>query len=161
MKKYSAGFLVLIIFLYLSGCISKPKKITTPPAANNIKQNITNQGTTNKGSTSSTGKKVTYKDGIYDVVHKSSKPGYEEAVVTIKDGKIQDIILKRLDNNKKEVDYNKWDGTGDFPNLKKYRIDLANAMINAQSADVDVISGATQSSNGWKAAVSSALSKAQ
>jgi uncharacterized protein with FMN-binding domain len=33
--------------------------------------------------------------------------------------------------------------------------------MKKQSPDVSVISGATQSSNGWKAAASSALSKAQ
>ena len=69
---------------------------------------------------------------------------------------------KRLDDNHVEVNHDDWDGTMDgFPNLKQYRVDLANAMITKQSADVDSISGATASSNGWKAAVNAALAKAK
>lgn len=103
-----------------------------------------------------------YKDGVYDEKAKSTNPGYEEAIVTIKGGKIDSIELKRLDDNQVEVNYDDWDGTKDgFPNLKQYRVDLANAMITKQSADVDSISGATASSNGWKAAVNAALAKAK
>jgi uncharacterized protein with FMN-binding domain len=103
-----------------------------------------------------------YRDGVYDEKIKSPNPGYEEAVVTIKGGKIDSIDLKRLDDNQVEVNYDDWDGTKNgFPNLKKYRIDLANAMIAKQSSDVDSISGATLSSNGWKAAVDAALAKAK
>ena len=103
-----------------------------------------------------------YKDGVYGEKLKSSSPGYEEAIVTIKGGKIDSIELKRLDDNQVEVNYDDWDGTKDgFPNLKKYRIDLANAMVTKQSSDVDSISGATVSSNDWKAAVNAALAKAK
>jgi uncharacterized protein with FMN-binding domain len=105
-------------------------------------------------------KAASYKDGTYDIMHKSTKPGYEEAVVTIQNGKMQTIDLKRLDDNKVEVDYNQWDGTGEYPNLKKDRVDLANAMLSKQSPDVDTISGATQSCNGWIAAVKDALKQA-
>lgn len=140
-KLLIAGITIAFVFT-LFGCSTKTKN-------------------TNQETTSNTEKSVTYKDGTYDVQHKSTKPGYEEAVVTIKNNKIQAIVLKRLDDSKKEVDYNVWNGTSDYPNLKQYRLDLAKAMISKQSADVDVISGATQSSNGWKTAVSSALSKAQ
>jgi len=45
--------------------------------------------------------------------------------------------------------------------LKQYRLDLAKEMLKKRSPDVNVITGATQSSNGWKAAVSAALAKAQ
>lgn len=150
MKK--AKFLALLFtFIFtLAGCGTK----TTTPNSNT-------SNTTNKSSKSNTGAAIKYKDGVYDVKHKSTKPGYEEAVVTIKDSKIQSVELKRLDANQKEVNYNDWNGTNDKPNLKQYRIDLAKGMITKQSPDVDVITGATQSSNGWKAAVSSALAKAQ
>lgn len=143
MKKALILLIITIFVIPIFGCSTK--------SSNNI-------GT----ASSNTGKKVVYKNGTYDVKHKSTKPGYEEAVVTIKAGKIQKISLRRLDDAKKEVNYNDWNGTkGGRPNLKQARLDLAKAMVNKQSADVNVISGATQSSNGWKAAVSSALSKAQ
>jgi uncharacterized protein with FMN-binding domain len=142
MKKILIIVITTVFVFSLFGCSTKNKTI-------------------NQGTASSTGKKVVYKDGVYDVKHKSTKPGYEEAVVTIKNKNIQNIVLKRLDDSKKEVNYNDWNGTKGYPNLKKYRLDLAKAMMNKKSPDVNVISGATQSSNGWKAAVSSALSKAQ
>ena len=104
----------------------------------------------------------TYKDGVYDEKIKSSGPGYEEAIVTIKSRKIDTIELKRLDDNQAEVNYDDWDGTKNgYPNLKKYRIDLASAMVTKQSSEVDSISGATTSSNNWKAAVNAALAKAK
>ena len=96
-----------------------------------------------------------------EIKHKSTKSGYEEAIVTIKNSKIVNIDLKRLDDKQKEVNYNDWDGTKDYPNLKKYRMDLAKEMLAKKSPNVEVITGATQSSNGWKAAVSAALAKAQ
>lgn len=151
MKKLTTSILAIVFVFVLSGCGTKNNTASNPP----------NNPPTNTPS-SNTGKQVTYKDGVYDIKHKSTKPGYEEAVVTIKGGKIQDIQLKRLDQNSKEIDYNTWDGKHDgYPNLKQARLDLAKAMLNKQSTDVNVITGATQSSNGWKAAVADALSKAQ
>lgn len=142
MKKILVISLSAFFVLSLFGCSTKPN-------------------TTNVGTPSSVGKTAGYKDGVYDILHKSTKPGYEEAVVTIKNKKLQDITLKRLDAKKKEINYNDWDGTkGGRPNLKQDRITLAKAMMSKQSPNVNTISGATQSSNGWKAAVSTALSKA-
>ena len=150
MKKIQIPIILFILLFTLSGCGAKSAAPNT---------NTTN--TTNKISKSSTGAAVKYKDGVYDVKHKSQKPGYEEAVITIKSNKLEGIELRRLDANQKEVDYNKWTGANGWPNLKQDRLDLAKAMMSKQSPNVDVISGATQSSNGWKAAVSSALAKAQ
>lgn len=143
--------------IILSGCKAKNN------TQNNTPTNIsTPTNSPDQISGSNTGQNGAYKDGVYDIQHKSTKPGYEEAVVTIKNGKIDSIDLKRLDDNKVEVNYNDWDGTkGGRPNLKQARIDLATAMINKQSPNVDAISGATQSSNGWIAAVTDALAQAQ
>jgi len=85
MKKTKLFALSLIFLITLSGCGTKN---ATP------NKNITND--TNKSSKSNTGKAIKYKDGVYDIKHKSTKPGYEEAVVTIKDGKIQNIELKKI-----------------------------------------------------------------
>lgn len=106
-------------------------------------------------------KQLIYKNGVYDAIHKSLLTGYEEALVTIKDDIILNIELKRLDQNQVEVNYNDWDGSGERPNLKQYRLDLAKAMVDKQSTAVDSISGATKSSIGWKAAVDEALLKAK
>ncbi|MDF2698648.1 MAG: hypothetical protein K0Q49_204 [Haloplasmataceae bacterium] len=47
------------------------------------------------------------------------------------------------------------------PNLAQYRFDLADDMLEAQSASVDTIASATDSSNGWIQAVERALEKAE
>lgn len=105
-------------------------------------------------------KSAAYKDGTYDVTHKSVKFGYEEAIIKIKSGKLQSVVLKRLDDKKVEVNYATWNGTK-FPNLKKFRLDLAKAMIAKQSSSVDAITGATDSSKGWMSTAKEALAKAK
>ncbi len=101
-----------------------------------------------------------YKDGVYDEKQKSEGPGYEEAIVTVKNGFISNVELKKLDDNQKEVNYDEWDGTKEGkPNLKKVRSDFGKMMVAKQSADIDTVSGATQSCKGWKTAVSKALTK--
>jgi uncharacterized protein with FMN-binding domain len=142
MKKLSITILIIVCIFTFIGCNAKNNTNITP--------------------NSDAGMLATAKDGTYETKYKSTKGGYEEAVVTIKDGKFENIELKRLDKKKKEVDYNEWDGTKNgYPNLKQYRLDLAKAMIDKQSADVDVTTGATESSNGWKSAVDEVLSIVQ
>lgn len=134
MRKTSFIILLLVSTFVLSGCLGSKLDVPTGD----------------------------YKDGQYDIKHKSEKVGYEEAVITITNGFLRNVELKKLDDNQKEVDYNEWDGTKEGrPNLKKARDDLAKMMIAKQSAEVDAITGATQSSNGWKAAASEALAKAK
>jgi uncharacterized protein with FMN-binding domain len=169
MKKFKIIVLFIVLCMIFTACRTK----TNSNANNNA--NITGTITptlppapttppNNNPDNSITGNSVTggkYKDGIYDVKHKSTKPGYEEAIVTIQNGKIQNIELKRLDDNSQEVNYDQWNGTTDYPNLKQDRLDLASAILAKQSPDVDTISGATQSSNGWIAAVTDALKQAE
>lgn len=175
MKKLSASILAVALILTLAGCKSNtssssgaPSSALSSPAGSTLSSASSagsagsTSGAVSSSGSSATSGAVSYKDGTYDVKHKSLNPGYEEAVVTIKDGKIQNIELKRLDQNQKEIDYNKWDGTNDgYPNLKKYRVDLAKAMLDKQSTNVESISGATKSSVGWKTAVDQALAKAK
>lgn len=108
---------------------------------------------------------VTYKDGTYTGAGDPWENGSEDATVTVKGGKIESIILRRLDKTGKEVDYNIFAGqTKDgktYPNLKKFREDMASAMISKQSANVDTISGATTSTKNWISAVQRALDKAK
>ncbi|GAA0724763.1 FMN-binding protein [Clostridium malenominatum] len=106
-----------------------------------------------------------YKDGTYTVKGEPWQFGQEEAVVIIKNDKITDINLKRLDKEGKELNYDDWTGQEKngkiYPNLKQYRLDMAKKMIDKQSYDVDTISGATVSSKNWKLAVQKALDQAK
>lgn len=148
MKKIITVFVASLVTVGMLGVMAygaTPKK--TKPAA--------------KPAAAAAAVAAAYKDGTYDVVQKSIKPGYEEAVVTIKGGKIAGIVLKRLDDKKVEINYAQWNGKGRFPNLQQARLDLAKAMVAKQSSKVDTVSGATDSSNGWISTVNAALAKAK
>ncbi|MGL4774334.1 MAG: FMN-binding protein [Clostridium sp.] len=111
--------------------------------------------------TSTTG----YKDGTYTAAADPWDFGSEDATVVIKDGKITEVTLRRLDKEGKEVNYDDWQGqTIDgktYPNLKKDRIDMAQNIIKNQNTKVDTISGATTTTANWKVAVDRALEKSK
>lgn len=101
------------------------------------------------------------KDGTYIGQSEKREFGYEEAEVTIKDGKIEDIVLKRMTPEGEEVDYDEWTGADDKPNLKQFKEDVAKDMLEKQSAEVDTIATATETVEGWKVAVQNALEQAK
>ncbi|MCF6464388.1 FMN-binding protein [Clostridium sp. Cult2] len=113
------------------------------------------------GSSDTSDGDETYKDGTYVGQSEKREFGYEEAEVTIEGGKITNIVLKRMTPEGEEVDYDEWTGEGDRPNLKQFRIDLAEEMIEKQSYEVDAIATATETSEGWKEAVKNALEQAK
>lgn len=106
-----------------------------------------------------------YRDGTYTAKADPWQFGQEEATVMIKDDKILDISLRKLDKSGKEVNYDDWAGQIKdgmiYPNMKQYRINMAKDMIKRQTYDVDTISGATTSSNNWRIAVQTALDEAK
>lgn len=104
---------------------------------------------------------TTYKDGTYYGEGEHREHGYEAAEVTIEDGKIVNIVLKRMTAEGQEVNYDEWTGENNRPNLKQIREDLAQDMIDKQSYEVDAIATATQSCEGWKEAVKNALEDAK
>lgn len=110
---------------------------------------------------SDTSEDVTYKDGTYYGESEHREHGYEAAEVTIEDGKIANIVLKRMTADGQEVNYDEWTGENDRPNLKQIREDLAQNMLDKQSYEVDAIATATQSCEGWKDAVKKALDQAK
>ncbi len=143
MKKILSAALAIFLTFSLSACTKTAKKSDE-----------------NKGTT--TGK---YKDGTYTGKGDPWQYGSEEAIVEIKDSKITSIILKRLDKEGKEVNYEDWRGQevgGKVnPNLKQYRMDMSKKMLEKQSSDVDTITGATVSTKNWKVAVQRALDQAK
>ncbi|HEX2927503.1 MAG TPA: FMN-binding protein, partial [Ruminiclostridium sp.] len=106
-----------------------------------------------------------YKDGTYSAKGDPWSKGQEEAVVTIKNGKIADINLKRLDTKGTEVDYSLFNGQvhngAKYPNLKDFKVTMAKNMISKQSAKVDTIAGATTTTKNWTIATQRALDKAK
>ena len=87
-----------------------------------------------------------YKDGSY-TGQGTGRGGQMNVTVTIKDGKISDIVV---DNHAESSDIG-------APALDK----LIQDAIAANSAEIDGASGATMTSDGFREAVAQALSKAQ
>lgn len=112
-------------------------------------------GDTNEGA---------YVDGNYEAMGDQWDNGQESATIVIADGEITEVYLKRLTTDGEEVDYELWKGEEIdgklYPNLKQFKEDMANAMIEAQSYDVDIIAGATTSTTNWKLAAQRALEEA-
>ncbi len=158
MKKIMVLTAIIILAFTLGGC---------GPRNNENQQTTTQEGIGQQTTTQETTSPVqaAYKDGTYEGVADPWEHGAENATVEIADGKIKSIILRRLDTDGKEVDYENWKGEEIegkvYPNLKQYRIDLADAMVKKQSYDVDIISGATTSCNNWKISVQKALETAK
>ncbi|HSH35625.1 FMN-binding protein [Schnuerera sp.] len=113
------------------------------------------------GSSDTSNGDVIYNDGTYIGESEKREFGYEEAEVTIEGGEITNIVLKRMTPEGDEVDYDEWTGEDDRPNLKQFKEDLAEEMIEKQSYDVDAIATATETSEGWKEAVKNALEQAK
>ncbi|WP_040214283.1 FMN-binding protein [Clostridium polynesiense] len=156
MKNLLSLALVILLSLGAAGCTCGSSNQGNTNTGGNQGNTSGNQGTTTSGN---------YKDGTYTGKGDPWEFGSEEAVVEVKNGKIASINLKRLDKNGTEVNYEDWKGqevNGKvYPNLKQYRIDMANKMIEKQSSEADTISGATVSTKNWKVAVDRALQQAK
>ncbi|RCX08892.1 uncharacterized protein with FMN-binding domain [Anaerobacterium chartisolvens] len=156
MKKITVVTAIVILVFTLGGC---------SPQNNENQQTTTQEGNGQQTTTQEPPAQGAYKDGTYEGAADPWQYGAENATVEVADGKIKSIILRRLDTDGKEVDYENWKGQEIegklYPNLKQYRIDMADAMVQKQSYDVDIISGATTSCNNWKISVQKALEKAK
>lgn len=155
MKKMICYVSAILIIMVFTGCGT---------AGNGIQSTTTTQKTTAPGAGIAPAPSL-YKDGAYDGAADPWTNGLENATVTIKNGKIDGIVLRRLDKNGNEVDYNTFSGQPvggkTYPNLKKFRVDMANAMVESQTFNVDTISGATVSTANWRVSVQRALDKAK
>ncbi len=113
------------------------------------------------GGLGTVGQTNTYKNGIYTGQGIPWEYGNEEALVVIEDGMIKSVVLRKLDINGNETDYNKWVGEGGRPNLRQFRFDLANSIVDKQTFDVPNIASAAISCQNWKLAVKNALEQAK
>jgi uncharacterized protein with FMN-binding domain len=113
---------------------------------------------------SACGKDTEYYDGTFTGRSDEWQFGSEQADVRFENNEIVEITLKRIWTDGKEVDYALFDGTNPDgkPNLKQFRLDLAEDMMASDDpTDVDAITGATVSSEGWMQAVERAIEKAK
>jgi len=110
-------------------------------------------------------KLVRYRDGVYKGEGSTWKYGKEDATLVINDGRITSVVLRKLDVDGNEVDYDDWVGqeiNGNIiPDLKEHRLEMARRILDAQTYNVAPIEGAGLSCESWKLAVKRALEKAR
>lgn len=106
-----------------------------------------------------------WNDGTYRARGDRWLFGNENATIVISKGRIVDVTLRKFTPEEQEVNYEEWTGKevqGKIrPNLKQYKEDLAQKIIDKQSTDVNDIAGATVSSKNWRLAVKRALEQAK
>ena len=156
MKKYVVGLTVLgVLVIYSAGIRHEQPKISapannspstttsgsgTPPgnSGNSATDNNTSQGSTSPGS---------YKDGIYPGSVADAYYGNVQVQATVSGGKITDVtFLQYPDTHSTSISINQ--------QAMPY---LQQEAIKAQSAKVDVISGATYTSQAFVQSLSDAL----
>lgn len=145
---------------------SSPSTTPTSPSPSKTSPSSSSKSPSSSSATPSKSAMAGYKDGTFSAKGDPWSKGQEEAVVTIKGGKIADINLKRLNSDgKTEVDYNLFDGKvhngTKYPDIKDFRVTMAKNMIEKQSAKVDTIAGASTTTKNWTIAAQRALDQAK
>lgn len=97
-----------------------------------------------------------YFDGVFEAKSTTDDHGYCIAIVTIKDDKIQEVVLKDVDQKGRVKDFENYPYE---PSRKAYA-ELPEKFIRANSYEVDGVAGATYSSEKYKEAVKNALQSA-
>ena len=102
-------------------------------------------------SSSSSGSSTTYKDGSYTGSVADAQWGYIQVKAVISGGKITDVQFLQYPNERpRSIEINSYADP-----------QLTQEAIQAQSAQVDIVTGATDSSQAFMQSLSDALSQAQ
>ena len=145
LKKWGILFLVVVFSLVLVvGCDGE----TDDEDATNGSGDEIADDTTAEGD---------YRDGVYTAVSQFSR-GYVEATVNISNDEITDVSFVEYTDLGVEKIYEDYHQR--FPMLEEAHDTLAAEMVNNNSWDVDVVTGATSTSNKAMEAVKFALEKA-
>ena len=94
MRKASSTIISILILSSLVGCGNKNTALRN--------QNMNQKG--NQGSIQGT-PYTAFRDGVYLGTGNRSSSGNQAAIVTVKDGKITDVVLKSLDADGKEIQH--------------------------------------------------------
>ncbi len=151
MKK--AALYVSILFVVLIGAYIGYEKFYLPDNANQnpIINNNENQGTSGSSNSSGKGQTNLYKDGSYTGDAVDAFYGTVQVKVSIRGGKINNVVfLQYPDKPGHTIEVS----NGAIPILK-------SETIKAQSANIDGVSGATQTAEAFIKSLSSALDQAK
>lgn len=154
MKKYIIGITLLgILVVYSFGIRHQQPKLTTPSSLTHssaTKTTTSGAGTPPAGTNSAAQTATTYKDGSYTGTVADAYYGSVEVKATISGGKITDVtFLQYPDTHDTSVYINR--------QAMPY---LQQEAVQAQSAQVNTISGATYTSQAFQQSLTSALDQA-
>lgn len=158
MKKIILSLIVIAGFLGFAFYYNKkqePQVVNTTSSQSSEVINSTKTPTSAEGSASPTASQIKstsgYKDGEYTGDAKDAIYGKIQVKLTIKNGKITDVVFLTYPN---DVPHTREVSAMSLPILKQ-------ETIQAQTAKIDNVTGATQTTDGYIQSVQSALDKAK
>lgn len=127
---------------------------TTPSTTGSSGSGSTSSGSsgstgTSSSSSSSSGSNATYNDGTYTGTTASNRFGTETVTVTISGGAITDVTAQSTVYEQRSQQY-----------VQRAVPTLRSEVLAAQSADVNLVSGATYTSRSYLSSLQSALDEA-
>ena len=167
-KKLGIGLSVFVVFILYSlairhqnPVIAKPSSLNTPSTGNNnnsnsstttASTNTTSQASssTTSGSSSSSVTTATYKDGTFNGTTQNAYWGNVQVAAVISGGKLTDVKVLQYPNTHSTSVYINQQA---LPYLKQ-------EAVQAQSANIQIISGATYTSQAYIQSLTDALTAA-
>jgi uncharacterized protein with FMN-binding domain len=151
MKKVIIGLVVLAVFVvYSIGIRHKAPILSKPSSLANTNPTTSTNTTSGSGNPPNSNSSASYKDGTYTGSVADAYYGNVQVEVTISGGKITDVkFLQYPNTHQVSVIINQQA----MPYLKQ-------EAVQAQSANVQIISGATFTSQAFQQSLQSALSQA-
>jgi len=154
-KALLTGFVVVTFILYSfhqrnDGSSTVIKPTSTPATQTATPPSTTNTGTSNPSSSTAT-TTAAYKDGQYTGSSADAYYGFIQVLAVISGGKLTDVRFLQYPNDRSNSIYI---NSQAMPYLKQ-------EALQAQSGNVNIISGATDTSQAFIQSLSSALDKAK
>ena len=153
MKKFMLAVLIIGAFIVFSLLYNHTNTIALVPTSPNTSEASPNStGSAASGTPNATATPGTlYKNGTYTGSVADAQWGYIQIKAVIKNGKITDITFLQYPNERERSVF-----------INNYADpQLVSEAIQAQSATVDAVTGATDSSEAFMQSLSDALSQAQ
>lgn len=152
MKKFILAVLIIGAFIVFSLLYNHTNTIALVPTNQNTSEAFPNPTGSASGTPNATGTPgALYKDGTYTGSVADAQWGYIQVKAVIKNGKITDITFLQYPNERERSVF-----------INNYADpQLVSEAIQAQSATVDAVTGATDSSEAFMQSLSDALSQAQ
>lgn len=142
MKKVIVSSVIIIAFVFYAIVRNKSSMDTLPPALSSTI--IPNRSSSNQNNSG-------YKDGEYTGISADAFYGFIQVKAVIQNGKLTDVQFLQYPNDRnRSIEINSMA----MPYLKQ-------EAIVAQSANVDIVTGATDTTKAFIESLSSALGKAQ